>query len=116
MHNLIVLLLAVAVSTTGACYAAPYAYTGWCNTHRALIGHSAHVVNYCFDVHGEMTLHCEAMASNYPGRGVGGWGAYDIGVINDGDCVRMYWGAVSATPSVRCYSYGTPVNFDIVIK
>jgi hypothetical protein len=107
----IVLLLSAIAGTASACYAAPGIYTGWCNFEKGVYGSRSTYVNYCFDIAGEMTIHCQAMASNYPDRGPGQWDAYDIGVINDGDCVRMYWGPVAASPGVRCWSYGLPVHF-----
>jgi hypothetical protein len=93
-----------------ACYAAPGIYTGWCDTNHWINGDRSLYVQYCFKLYGDATMHCEAKANGYPGRGAY-WGDYDLGVINDGDCMRMYWGAVAARPSVRCWAYGTGVMF-----
>jgi hypothetical protein len=111
-----IIIVAFCVSAAESCYAAPGVYTGWCSMNKGIVGSRGHYVKYCFDVGGDMSLHCEVMASNYPRKGEGHWGSYDVGVINDGECAGMYWGPVSATPSVRCWSYGLPVTFNAHIE
>lgn len=113
MKSIVLILIVVFCSSiANGCYAAPGFYTRWCEMTSARIGSRGNFVYYCFDTEGQMSMHCEVMASNYPNRGDGKWGAYDIGVVNDGDCIRMYWGPVAAVPAVRCWSYGAPVNFN----
>jgi len=118
MKSIAILFIFVALCATAvdSCYAAPGVFTGWCDANKAIFGHDRLRVYYCFSIKGDMSMRCEVMASNYPGAGIGRWKNFDVGVINDGDCVKMYWGANSAVPSARCWSYGLPVNFDFHIE
>ena len=98
-----------------ACYAATGFYTGWCSGDRVILGHELHSVQYCFRVYGEMSLYCEVTASGFPQR-KNGWGNYAVPAVTDGDCFTMYWGAITARPSVRCKSYGLPVHFAFTVR
>jgi len=106
------IILSACALTAESCYAAPGFFTGWCPANRAIVGHPSMRVAYCFEIKGDMNINCEVLASNYEGKGVGIWGNYNVGVITDGDCVRMFWGRNAAVPSVRCWSYGTGVHFN----
>lgn len=117
MLKTLFVLFVVALTGADACYAAPGVYTGWCDMNRAVVGHSRYYINYCFRRFSvKMSVNCEVMAKNYVGEGLGRWGAYDIGTINEGTCMRMYWGDVAAVPSVRCFSYGLPIVFEAYTK
>ena len=107
----ILVIVLIYVLAAEACYAAPGFYTGWCDSGGEIFGNRNSYVTYCFKVYGSMSMNCDVMASNYPDRGPGRWGAYNIGVVNNNGCYNMYWGPVAGAPSVRCWSYGLATTF-----